>query len=67
MDDNQRHAEGWIPCQHCDGRGTVRVPGGHGDTDTVLCEACNPERLSRASGFPGPDRGWQRQYPTSGG
>lgn len=44
-------------CEPCEGRGTIRVPGGHGDTDTVLCPACNPNEWDRMMGHRHPDAG----------
>lgn len=44
------------PCQACNGWGKERVPGGQGETDEVLCSACNPEPR-RVCGFRGPDCG----------
>ncbi len=44
-------------CAMCDGAGSRTVPGGHGDTDTVLCAACNPDDYDRMCGRRHPDAG----------
>ena len=41
-----------IRCPDCQGTGLIRVkfPSAHGDTDNVLCPACNPDEQKRARG-----------------
>ncbi len=51
-----RHLRGWVICHGCLGWGTVREPGGHGDTDTVGCPLCN--KAARIGGPRSPDQGW---------
>lgn len=58
----RRHLTGWMPCTNCGGLGTVRYKSedGHGDTDTILCEVCNPDYNSRIRGYRDDNCGWIR-------
>lgn len=48
---------GWVQCSNCNGSGTVREMGGHGDYDNVLCPRCNPNERDRMVGIRSPSAG----------